>query len=163
MRLFKKPEADLPAQPVAIGPELLKDGSLFAAWYLVYRLDEEMDRARRYGRPLALAQAVTPSVSTLREDPEALTAATEAAQTAARSTDLLGWIGEDRILMIMPETTETEAETAVSRWQNEMWLRSRKFGGLKWHITALPDPLGFESAAQFIEHVTEESAQRKAA
>ena len=163
MRLFKKPEAETPAQPVAIGPDLLKDGPLFASWYLVYRLDAEMERARRYGRPLAVAQAVTPSISTLREDPEALAAATEAAQTVARSTDLLGWIGEDRILMIMPETTETEAEVAVSRWQNEMWLRSRKFGGLKWHITALPDPLGCDSAAQFIAQVTEENTQRRAA
>lgn len=163
MRLFKKPEVDPPAQPVAIGPDLLKDGPLFASWYLVYRLAEEMDRARRYGRPLAVAQAVTPSLSTVRQDPEALAAATEAAQTAARSTDLLGWLGDDRILMVMPETTETDAEVAVSRWQNEMWLRSRKFGGLKWHITALPDPIGFDSAAQFIEQVTEESTQRKAA
>ena len=163
MRLFKKPEADAPAQPATIGPDLLKDGPLFASWYLVYRLDAEMERARRYGRPLAVAQAVTPAVSTVREDKEALAAATEAAQTVARSTDLLGRIGEDRILMLMPETTETEAEAAVSRWQNEMWLRSRKFGGLKWHITALPDPLGFDSAAQFIGQVTQESTQRRAA
>lgn len=163
MRLFKKPEAEPETQQATPGPELLTDGPLFASWYLVYRLDEEIERARRYGRPLAVAQALTPSLSGVREDMEALAAATEAAQTVARSTDLLGWIGEDYMLMIMPETTEIDAEAAVSRWQNEMWLRSRSLGGHKWHIKALPDPVQFESAAQFLEATTEAGVKRKAA
>ena len=94
---------------------------------------------------------------------EALAAATEAAQIAARSTDLLGWLDGYSFLMIMPETTDVDAEAALSRWRSEMWLRSRSFGGQKWHIAILPSSVEFDSAEQLIQSIPELLTQREAA
>jgi len=164
--LFKRSEHEAEAvpQPRAAGAEALKEGPLFARWYAVYRLEEEMERARRYERPLAIAVATAPTVFVgERLSPELLHAATEAAQAAARSTDLLGWLSSDSFLMIMPETSPPDAEAAVSRWRNEMWLRSRRLGGQKWHIAALPSPIPFDSAEQFIRSIPEMLAEKEAA
>ena len=165
-RLFNKSEPDLKIvpQPAAPGPETLREGPLFAGWYLQYRLGEEMERARRYGRPLAVAIADAPALLPgERLSAEALAAATEAAQIAARSTDLLGWLDGYSFLMIMPETTDVDAEAALSRWRSEMWLRSRSFGGQKWNIAILPSPVEFDSAEQLIESIPELLTQREAA
>ena len=165
-QLFKKSEQELEPAPQLVPPggQVLKEGPLLATWYILYRLEEEAERARRYGRPLSVAVAAAPTMFVGdRLSPEALTAAIEAAQAAARSTDLLGWLAEDSFLMVMPETPQVDAEAAVSRWRNEMWLRSRSLGGQKWHIAVLPSPVGFDSAEAFVESIPDMLAQKEAA
>ncbi len=47
-RLPGRPQDEPDPQPlVAVGPTLLKDGKLLAQWYMLYRLEEEVERARR--------------------------------------------------------------------------------------------------------------------
>ena len=160
---FKRTEAEFPPV-ISAGPELLKEGPFFARWYITYRLEEETERARRYGRPLALAVALAPRQFVVEQRrADVLAAATEAAQASARSTDLLGWLDGESFLMIMPETTPADAEAAVVRWRNEMWLRSRRLGGQKWSIAVLPSPVEFESAEQFTQSIPQMLEQREAA
>jgi hypothetical protein len=140
-QLFGKgPEPE--ERPIGIGD--LHDGNLLARWFAEYRLDQEIDRARRYGRPLAVLVA-SPALlphETLSED--ALSAAVAAAHAAARTTDLVGWFGEREIVMVLVETAPDDARTALSRWRDEMWLKGRAAGGPKWTITLLEDLSEFE-------------------
>ena len=170
MRLFKnsqpereggpQPEQETARQPY--GPETLREGPLLARWYMLLRLKEEMERARRYDRPLSILTAVPALLPGEQLSPEAFAAATEAALRAARSTDLLGWLDNDSILVIMPETSQAAAEAVVFRWRNEMWLCSRGVYGKKWKIIAL-DPAGLETAEAFIEAATQQLASEDAA
>ena len=170
MRLFKKPQTEpdveqRPEQGTALqphGPETLKEGSVLARWYMLLRLEEEMERARRYDRPLSILSVVPALLPGEQLSQEAFAAATEAAQRAARSTDLLGWLESNSFLVIMPETSQVDMETAVFRWRNEMWLCSRGVNGKKWKIIAL-DPARFETAEAVIEAAIQQLASEGAA
>jgi hypothetical protein len=127
------PEPDTASDGLS-GPHLLEENGLLARWYIELRLAEESERARRYVRPLA-ALAASPSVLPGERLPEeARLQAAEAAKAAARTTDLVGWTGDDRILVVMPETDAESARIAAARWRDEIWLRSRSSGGQKWDI-----------------------------
>ena len=170
MRLFKKPQTEpdveqRPEQGTALqphSPETLKEGPVLARWYMLLRLEEEMERARRYDRPLSILSAVPALLPGEQLSQEAFAAATEAAQRAARSTDLLGWLENNSFLVIMPETSQVDMETAVFRWRNEMWLCSRGVNGKKWKIIAL-DPAGFKTAEAVIESAIQQLASEAAA
>ncbi|HZP56514.1 MAG TPA: hypothetical protein VFC53_03050 [Dehalococcoidia bacterium] len=143
MRLRFRPPESRPeaAPPGGHGPHLLRDGALLASWYIQHRLEEEVQRARRYGRPLAVMQASP----VLRPDealsPAVVENAAEAAMNAARTTDLVGWADEGRrdILIILPETIADIARVAAARWRDEMWLHGRRVDGPKWDIALLHD------------------------
>jgi GGDEF domain-containing protein len=169
MPLFKKsakPDVSVSSQPepAPVNERVLKEGPLYARWYILHRLEEEMERARRYDRPVAVIMVATaPPIPGEARNAPALEAAVETAQAMARSIDLLGWYSGDSFLTIMPETTQADAEAAVSRWRNEMWLRSRAFGGQKWRVAALASSDQFASAEQFAQAVKEHLAVQEAA
>jgi hypothetical protein len=163
LQLFKKPEPEPKAAPPPESPELLRSGVLLTPWFILYRLDEEMRRARRYQRRLSVIIAAPAVLPGERLAAEALYAAAEAAQAIARSTDLVGWIEGDRILTIMPETTPEEAKAAASRLLNEMWLRGRSMGGKKWSLAAIEDASAFETTEQLIFASADRLIQQKAA
>lgn len=143
----RAPEDDPVAEgaPASDGPQLLFDGQILARWFIEYRLTQEVDRAKRYHRPLSVLIAVPTLLSEEKLIPAALDAAVAAAVLSARESDLVGWIGEDRILAIMPETSAEHAEVALSRWRNEMWLRSRGVGGQKWQLVMLDELMEFNN------------------
>jgi hypothetical protein len=116
------------------GPHLLEENGLLARWYVEFRLAEESERARRYSRPLAILAASPLVLPGERLPAEAISRAAEAAKAAARTTDLVGWACEDRILVVMPETDAESAQIAAARWRDEIWLRTRQSGGQKWNI-----------------------------
>lgn len=162
MQLFKKSQLEQETAPQPHGLETLKEGPLLARWYMFLRLEEEMERARQCDRPLSILSAVPALLPGEQLSQEAFAAATEAAQRAARSTDLLGWLDNNSILAIMPETSRADVETAVFRWRNEMWLCSRGVNGKKWKIIAL-DPAGFETAEAVIEAAIQQLSSEDAA
>lgn len=122
--------------PSSAGPHLFHDRGLLSGWFLAYRLDEEVQRAQRYGRPLAVMLA-TPQLLVGENVPDAaMAAAIEAAHATARNTDLVGFSPDGQsILIVMAETSAEDAQVAASRWQSEMWLRGRTVSGPKWEIT----------------------------
>jgi hypothetical protein len=131
------------------GPRLLFDRGIFSRWYVLYRMIEEIDRAGRYDRPLAVMVAKPTLLPGERLAPDGRTAAAEAASRTARSTDLVGWLSDDSILIVMPETPQADARTAVNRWQSEMWLHSRTRGGQKWSVVVLDQLEDFATLERF--------------
>jgi len=129
------------------GPDSLRTGLLLSTWYIEYRLQEEIDRAHRYGRPLAIMMASPELLGGERLTRAWREAGAEGALQAARNTDLVGWWngGDGQILIIMPETIADIAQVAASRWRDEMWLRGRAVNGPKWNIALLHDPDEFKS------------------
>lgn len=121
------------------GRELLLDGEILARWYIEMRFEEEVERSHRYARPLSVLvahPALLPGETPVRK---AVQAAAAAARAAARSMDMVGWVDDTTVLMILPETAREEARAAASRWRNEMFLRSRNEGGQKWDIRIAHD------------------------
>lgn len=148
------PEMTAPAPPP--GPHLLREGPLLAPWYVMCRLAEELERSRRYGRPLSvlIARIQLLPHETIPEQGRA--AAAEAATKAARGTDLVGWLDDRRIIAVMPETDAASARFAVSRLRDEMWLLSHAQGGQKWEIDLI-------DTTDRIERLLEDESERQAA
>jgi len=142
------PPASAQPQPSA-GPRLLFERGIFARWYVLYRLIEEIDRATRYERPLAVLVARPALILGEKLAPEARSVAAEAAARTARSTDLVGWLSDDSILILMPETTQDEARAAANRWKSEIWLHTRTRGGQKWDVLILDRLAEFATLEQF--------------
>jgi hypothetical protein len=139
--------------PEPTSPGILRDGVLLARWYILYRLAEWMELARRYHRPLSIVVA-TPIM--LPGEPlaeEAFEIGATAARLVARATDLVGWLEGGRILMIMPETPRMGAVSAVFRWRNEIHLRT----GRKWRFAITG------TAAELLQAATEQFKKRDAA
>jgi len=114
-------------------------------------------RARRYGRPLAVLVAAPDLLPGVFLEAAALDQAILAARLAARDTDLIGWLDEQRLIVILPETSVDDACVAAARWQNDIWLRSRGQGGRKWHVTIVDDPTSCTS----VEDVSRVVEQRR--
>jgi diguanylate cyclase (GGDEF)-like protein len=89
--------------------------------YLLDQLDREVERARRYRRPLSLVyidldgfKAVNDRHGHLFGD-EVLKGAATAMRAVLRSTDLMARIGGDEFAVLMPETTLAGAENATDK------------------------------------------------
>ena len=133
--------------PSGAGPEQLRSGLLLSPWFIEYRLQEEIERARRYGRPLAIMLASPELLAGERLSRAAREAGAEAALQSARGCDLVGWWsgGDGHILIIMPETMADVAKVGASRLRDDMWLRGRSVNGPKWDIGLLHDADEFKS------------------
>jgi hypothetical protein len=128
------PESTTPQAAPRAGRELLVERELYARWYMELRLEEEIQRAQRYERPLSVLVAGPALIGEEAPAPGSVEAAAAAARSAARMMDLVGWVDGVTVLMVLPDTSVDEARAAASRWRSEMWLRSRSFGGQKWEI-----------------------------
>lgn len=135
-------------------PDVLRRDVLLARWYVLYRLDEELARARRYNRPLSVLVGEPVLFPGQSVAPVALAVGAASAQAAARSTDLVGWLDDETYIIVMPETLEEEAQVAMHRWRSQMWSQSRDLGGQKWRIAAIADPTRFETSKQLVEAAT---------
>jgi hypothetical protein len=157
MRLFKhtEPEPDAGSTEPLVDPSVLRDGVLLAEWYILHRLDEELEQSRRYDRPLSVIIGAPMLLPGERLSSAEIEVAAAAARAAARSTDLLGWLGQDRILIVMPETTPDGAKVGAFRWRNEMWLRSRQVGERKWQVLIMENLGDFETGEQLIHAATD--------
>src|SRR5262245_27576521 len=137
-------EAGEQAEPEDIalpaGEWMLRDGPLFAAWYMKFRLAHEVQRARRYGNALSILIAEPQLITDEHVQSAGTRAAAEAAVRSSRVTDLMGWMGEgSRIMAILPETDAPSGRFAVARLRDEMWLLSHSLGGHKWSIDLIDD------------------------
>ena len=153
MPIFRSEKREERAEPAPIeappppGPHLLLDGPILAAWFIRYRLAEELERTRRYGAPLCVLVAEPQLLREERLPRDAAEAAAEAARKAARSTDLVGWLDDRRVVIVLCLTDAESARFALNRLRDEMWLLSYTQGGQKWGITLLDDPEKIASLA----------------
>jgi diguanylate cyclase (GGDEF)-like protein len=107
--------------------------------WLERRLDEELDRVRRYGRPLCLAvldidrfKAVNDRLGHAAGD-EVLRKLAALLLGERRSTDLVCRYGGEELLLILPETWPGDAVMLAER------IRVRaEAGALGWHADASP-------------------------
>ena len=163
MRFLSKssePHKHADAAHEASGVDALKRHGLYADWYMTHRLAQEVDRARRYGRPLSVIVASPALLPGEEPAAETVDAAVAAAEAVVRSTDILGWHGRD-FLVILPETNGTEAEAAAARWRSELYLRTRASGGIKW-TAGVAEYVGQEPD-QLVQHARENGRQKAAA
>ena len=145
--------APLPEQ----GPQVLNDGGLLATWYIARRLDEELARAHRCDRPIAV---LLPSPQLLPGEvlpPAAKDAAAAAVLRATRRYDLVGWLPDGHIIVIMPETRDEEAAAIADRLRNEMFRCSSGVGGHKWSVHEIPNARSFETSLALLASVASPS------
>jgi GGDEF domain-containing protein len=90
---------------------------LLAHWYLAMRADEECARAARYDAPLALA-ALEPQEGSNEWALQGLL--TEWLAANLRASDLVGYIGNGRFLVLMIQTNEAAAEAVLTRLRNQV-------------------------------------------
>ena len=133
------------SKPAPKGRETLLENGLLSGWYMEYRLEEELERARRYGRPLAVLHAAPALLPGEQPNDSLLEAGATSAQNIGRATDLVGWGRDHGLLIIMPETDLAGAEAATSRWQTDLYLKTHPAGAHKWKVRAI-DASQLESA-----------------
>lgn len=149
------PAEEASTEPVgAVGPDVLYTGPLLSDWFVRYQLEREMDRSRRHGRPLSIV-VLTPVPSLGNElNAEALMLSARAAAASSRTTDLVGWLPENRILLILPETDKDGATAAVYRLSTEMSSRTLSLGQLRWVATTWIDGFAYASADDLLAAVS---------
>jgi hypothetical protein len=133
------PAEDAEEAPLPPGPHLLLEGTVLARWFVLYRLEQELYRARRYGPPLTVLISEPQLISGERVRRDGREAAAAAAAKSARQLDLVGWLDENRIIMVLPMTDAPSARFAATRMRDEMWLLSYTHGGQKWQIKMIDD------------------------
>jgi len=127
------------APPPPPGPQLLFDGPILVSWFVLYRLEQELDRARRYGSCLSILVAEPQLIASERVSDTQRMAAAETANKSARTMDLVGWLDGMRIIIILPETDAASARFAATRFRDEIWTLSHAQGNQKWQISLVDD------------------------
>jgi hypothetical protein len=89
-----------------------RDTGLFAYWYVELRGNEECDRARRYGRDVSVAVIEPDRTVDAWETQERLR---DWLRDGTRHTDIAGYLGNGRYVVIMPEADRAAAEAAIAR------------------------------------------------
>ena len=93
-----------------------RDTGLFAHWYVELRGNEECDRARRYQRPLSVA-VIEPNRD---GDPwDVQERVRDWLREGMRHTDIAGYLGNGRYVVIMPEADGEAAAAAIARMKAE--------------------------------------------
>jgi hypothetical protein len=154
--LPQPPEELAPVPPPPPGPHLLLDGPILARWFLLYRLEQEIERSKRYGSCLCVLLAEPQLIANERMTKEQRFGAAEAANKSSRAIDLVGWLDDERIIIVLPEADAQSARFAASRLRDEIWILSHGRANQKWQITLLEDPAKIE--ALFEQHRDELAA-----
>jgi hypothetical protein len=152
----RNPEAD--AEPQPEGPFIHREGLLLGREHILHRLADELERARRYHRPLCVAVGAPALLPGEALTEEALATGVAALRKLSRRSDLMGWLDGKSILVIMPETTPPTAASAVFRWKNELFLRT----GRKWRSGVTEHCDKFETPDQILKAVMGEFERRNA-
>jgi len=110
---------DAPERELRVTDLFERSIAWYRRWYFLLRLEEEILRAGRYERPLALIGLRLKSES--RGDVERLQAALKRVSTEElRSTDIPGALGLDEYAVILPETDRRGGEVVVTRLQQAL-------------------------------------------
>jgi hypothetical protein len=89
-----------------------RETGLLAHWYVTLRAREECERAVRYRRPMAILIAEIAAASDPKTVQEQLP---EWLRQRFRAVDIIGYLGNGRYIVLMPETDLTPAQKAAGR------------------------------------------------
>jgi len=89
-----------------------RETGLLAHWYVTLRAKEECERAVRYRRPMAILIAEIAAASDPQSMQEQLP---QWLRQRFRGVDIIGYLGNGRYIVLMPETDLTPARQAASR------------------------------------------------
>ena len=89
-----------------------RETGLLAHWYVTLRGKEECERAARYRRPMALLLVEIAAASDPKTMQEQLP---QWLRQRFRGVDIIGYLGNGRYVVLMPETDLTPARQAASR------------------------------------------------
>lgn len=88
---------------------------------IMQMLEQQVSRSRRYGNLLTISLIqVSISESTAKQTDHILIAFTQFMRERLRWADLIGRLSADQLLIIMPETTATDATNLLTGMQNEL-------------------------------------------
>jgi hypothetical protein len=167
MPLFReKRESEQPSEQVAPVPppqpgvHLLYEGPILATWFVLYRLEQEVERSKRYGSCLSILVAEVQLIADERVFQAQRLAAAEASHRSARAVDLVGWLDDRRIIVVLPEADAASARFAASRLRDEIWILSHSQGNQKWDITMVDDLSEIEA---LLEHASDQDQAAAAA
>lgn len=133
-----------------VGAQVLTERGLLRQWFIRLRLAEELEEARRYGYPLSVVILSPMLVAGERDAKSRVSIGITAARSAARASDLIGWLDGDDILVVLPHTDVTGADGAIDRWREEMRRQTEPFGNLKWLAASIQDDGHFYDADDFV-------------
>ena len=95
-----------------------RDTGLFAHWYVELRGNEECDRARRYGRPLSVL-VIEPVHGATGEEWATQQAICNWLGRELRQSDVAGYLGNGRYVVIMPEADAGGVGHVLRRLKND--------------------------------------------
>lgn len=96
-----------------------RDTGLFAHWYMSLRGQEECARAARYDRKLGLLM-VEPRAATVAEEWAIKSDIGRWMQTELRATDIAGYLGNSRYVVLAPEADTIAIEKLIARLQTRV-------------------------------------------
>jgi len=91
-----------------------RDSGLFAHWYMSLRGQEECARAARYERRLGLLM-IEPRAATAGEEWALKSEIGRWMQTELRATDIAGYLGNGRYVVLAPEADPASIEKLIAR------------------------------------------------
>jgi len=144
MPLFKKDAASHSSRAPSVTREAV-DAS--RAGFL-HALDEEIWRARRYGRPLSIFIAGPRLLPAERLSSGEVEFASRTVGDVLRRSDASVWLQESFIAGILPETNADQARAAAYRLRGELERRTVSARRRNWRVATVP--LGDEESAEIL-------------
>ena len=139
------------AEDLNAGERALEHRGLLALWFVRLRLEEELDRSRRAGHQLSV---VVLGPKTNDVSAEALAAAAAAVKASSRKADLIGWLTDQIIVVVLPDGDEVGTRHAAGRWKNQIWLKTMHMGAVRWESFTINDAARHASADAVFEVAT---------
>jgi capsular polysaccharide biosynthesis protein len=97
--------------------------------YFRQRFDQELSRARNTGHPFVLAAIqFAPQNSLAKLEPGDPQPLAKALGTVLRPEDVLAYVGNFMFMLLIPATTESEAEVRIALWRDEYARSSEDTG-----------------------------------
>jgi len=120
----------------------------------------EIERAKRYGRPLSLAYIDLDNFKTVNDTlgheagDEVLTTIARVFGESLRSTDIIGRFGGDEFTIMLPEAGASAAATAVSKLMDGV---TESMTGNGWPVTMSLGLVTYEVAPPGLEEIVKEA------
>ncbi len=132
---------------------------LYADWYFTLRLEEEIQRAKRYGQPLSFL-ILAPSGARHRTNPPDRLGLAQALRRRVRSSDVPGLAGDDRIAVLLPSTGVKRASQARRRLQP----LAARFGYAIGNATLVGDAMDYDGlVTAALDNIQQRQNRRRAA